>query len=356
MPHSKLTIEQFLSRGLPLSDEELSRMCLDLTNEKLDEMQRGTRDGSLDQPVKVVPREGMPKATMSGYFTQEKFIVSCDPRTLERVLGIYGKLKNGAYILAPISPLMVGDYLNKAYTYVPEGKPFENPDERVYRPGTGAPQWQLTRPLQARVIAQLAPDEPYARFHAPLQKMTIRVAELDQNVKGPPVSERLQFKASPVGGAQGMVRSSGFKAHAGWDLYANIGSPAYAVGWGEVASVLKNQDKSKESYGNYIALQLRSQEANTVAKAFGVKYIYAFYAHLSAIQVKEGDSVWLGQKIGNTGNTGNACNTPPHLHFEMRTKLRWEKGHPLQHTIDPGYLLGWGYYTTKADQNSDPYL
>ncbi|MEU5739532.1 transglycosylase family protein [Streptomyces tendae] len=44
---------------------------------------------------------------------------------------------------------------------------------------------------------------------------------------------------------------------------------------------------------------------------------YSQYAHLSAISVKNGQSVGIGQRLGRSGATGNV--TGPHLHFEVRT-------------------------------------
>ncbi|MFJ4282471.1 transglycosylase family protein [Streptomyces massasporeus] len=44
---------------------------------------------------------------------------------------------------------------------------------------------------------------------------------------------------------------------------------------------------------------------------------YSQYAHLSAISVRDGQSVTAGQRIGRSGSTGNSSG--PHLHFEVRT-------------------------------------
>ena len=62
---------------------------------------------------------------------------------------------------------------------------------------------------------------------------------------------------------------------------------------------------------------------------------YSQYAHLSAISVRDGQSVGEGQRIGRSGSTGNT--TGPHLHFEVRT------GPGFGSDIDPlAYLRAGG--------------
>ncbi|MFG3546394.1 transglycosylase family protein [Streptomyces sp. NPDC047725] len=62
---------------------------------------------------------------------------------------------------------------------------------------------------------------------------------------------------------------------------------------------------------------------------------YSQYAHLSAISVRNGQSVGAGQRLGRSGATGNV--TGPHLHFEVRT------GPDFGSDVDPvAYLRAGG--------------
>ena len=81
-------------------------------------------------------------------------------------------------------------------------------------------------------------------------------------------------------------------------------------------------------------------ESANWGKSYGIQAIqkveggWVIYAHLSKLNVKAGDKVVAGQKIGESGNTGNSSG--PHLHFEMRNNIRWSAGKDL----DPSVILG----------------
>jgi murein DD-endopeptidase MepM/ murein hydrolase activator NlpD len=74
---------------------------------------------------------------------------------------------------------------------------------------------------------------------------------------------------------------------------------------------------------------IRSVAAGSVVSAgwggsFGYQVVvrhgdgrYSQYAHLSAISVRDGQTVSAGQRLGRSGSTGNSSG--PHLHFEVRT-------------------------------------
>ena len=116
------------------------------------------------------------------------------------------------------------------------------------------------------------------------------------------VSNILTLRNDPFGkGAFGASRSGG-RIHAGIDLTNAVGSPVMASKSGRV--FFAGDDPG---YGHYV--EIRHPDG-----------LLTRYAHLSRIQVKEGEWVHQHQVIGASGKTGNA-NQPvitPHLHFEIR--------------------------------------
>lgn len=103
------------------------------------------------------------------------------------------------------------------------------------------------------------------------------------------------------------------RAHQGWDFEAQDGTPCFAVAHGEIAHVRDGGD-----YGRQIVLRFRFDfdgdgDHDT---------LFAFYAHLSRIDVEPGQLVTRGQQIGLTGSSGNAAGmsgADKHLHFEVRS-------------------------------------
>ena len=96
--------------------------------------------------------------------------------------------------------------------------------------------------------------------------------------------------------------------HKAWDIAAVTGSAVVAAEEGTVTYV-QIWDGSYDttgmmSYGHMI--EIRHADGNTT-----------LYAHLSEINVQQGEKVVRGQRIGRVGSTGNA--TGPHLHFEVIT-------------------------------------
>lgn len=88
--------------------------------------------------------------------------------------------------------------------------------------------------------------------------------------------------------------------HRGLDIQADIGTGVLASEDGVV--VLANE---VNKYGNVIYVNHRGGYQTR-------------YAHLSSFDVKAGDVVKKGQLIGQSGISGNAGDSLPHLHFEIR--------------------------------------
>lgn len=89
-----------------------------------------------------------------------------------------------------------------------------------------------------------------------------------------------------------------YQFHGGVDISGNKGDPIAAFAAGTVEYVGED-----DSYGLYLQLDHSN----------GVK---SFYAHCSAVCVKKGQTVALGEKIAEVGSSGSA--TGPHLHLELK--------------------------------------
>ena len=96
--------------------------------------------------------------------------------------------------------------------------------------------------------------------------------------------------------------------HPAWDMVAPTGSPVIAADDGVViyTQVWNGivTDGDNNSYGHMV--EIKHADGNIT-----------LYAHLSEINVQQGDTVVRGQQIGRVGDTGNA--TGAHLHFEVIT-------------------------------------
>ncbi len=102
-----------------------------------------------------------------------------------------------------------------------------------------------------------------------------------------------------------------WRAHNGTDLAAPTGTTVRTVSDGVVTFA-----GVQNGYGNVIYI-MHSGNQETV------------YAHLSSIDVKKGQSVEQGQKIGAVGSTGWA--TGPHLHYELR--VNGEQRDPMANAL-----------------------
>ena len=89
------------------------------------------------------------------------------------------------------------------------------------------------------------------------------------------------------------------REHGGIDFAADMNEPVYAVDKGKVVSAGYNG-----GYGQMV--KIKHPDGH-----------YTVYAHLNKINVKKGQQVEAGKRIGAVGSTGYS--TGPHLHFEARS-------------------------------------
>ena len=147
-----------------------------------------------------------------------------------------------------------------------------------------------------------------------------------QPVKNPKL--RTHGLASVRGAMFGMTRNNGKRAHQGVDLALDKGYRCYAVENGTVVTT----STEFGGHGFVVILQMNCPDKPQLHGLF------AFYSHLSRIDVKVGQTIKAGHQIGLSGDTGNAKGMDTiekggHLHFEIRTQRI--AGIGLQNRIDP---------------------
>lgn len=118
---------------------------------------------------------------------------------------------------------------------------------------------------------------------------------------------------------RGPRRGELVRAHDGIDVYARLGTPVVAPFAGMVIVPAERwQPWHAERYG--VTVVIVSQEP--LSEGY-----HAILSHLDQAFVEPGDVIRRGEVIGLAGTSGNAEDSPPHVHFELRAPfmLEWRE-------------------------------
>lgn len=122
----------------------------------------------------------------------------------------------------------------------------------------------------------------------------------------PLLRESYLFITSPFGMRQDPMDKSKQQMHKGIDIRCKHDAVLATENGGKVVAVNQNVNTAG---GKSITVEYNREDGSKVQTT---------YMHLSEVNVKVGDAVSAGQKIGVTGNTGTRT-TGEHLHFGVKT-------------------------------------
>ena len=122
----------------------------------------------------------------------------------------------------------------------------------------------------------------------------------------PVAREEYLFITSPFGMRQDPMDKSKQQMHKGIDIRCKHDAVLATENGGKVVAVNQNVNTAG---GKSITVEYNREDGSKVQTT---------YMHLSEVNVKVGDAVSAGQKIGVTGNTGTRT-TGEHLHFGVKT-------------------------------------
>jgi murein DD-endopeptidase MepM/ murein hydrolase activator NlpD len=180
-------------------------------------------------------------------------------------------------------------------------------------PALGAATVWLIAAAMASVLALGAMLQPALAFSAATStQLAGSKAEAKAAIATAPEPWRAPVDDARVTSFFGVMRSVLPTPHKGIDFAAKTGTPVHATAAGTVIAagpIAENDGR----YGNAVIIDHGGKQS--------------LYAHLSSVNVRPGQQVQAGQRIGAAGATGFA--TGPHLHLEVR-----ENGH----LIDPASM------------------
>ncbi len=153
--------------------------------------------------------------------------------------------------------------------------------------------------------AQVTPDEAALRRITAERERLARIRALDTGRTGfaQGFVWPAQGRISGVFGSQRVLNGQPRQPHYGLDIAGPTGTPVVAAADGQVTLA-----EEFFFFGRLVVLD-HGHGVNTL------------YAHLSAIDVAEGQAVRAGGRIGAIGATGRV--TGPHLHFSLSWYLTW---------------------------------
>ncbi|HYE13494.1 MAG TPA: M23 family metallopeptidase [Pyrinomonadaceae bacterium] len=156
--------------------------------------------------------------------------------------------------------------------------------------GAGGPWLNLDAAAVSALEARAAHLESDLRAHEAALRERARVPSI-WPIEGGEVTDSYGVRGNPFGGG-----SSEF--HLGQDIAAPRGTPVVAAADGVVVKA-----DWQSGYGQIVILD----HGNGLT---------THYAHLSKIEVTEGQELTRGSQLGQVGSTGRS--TGPHLHYEVR--------------------------------------
>lgn len=114
----------------------------------------------------------------------------------------------------------------------------------------------------------------------------------------------------------GASRDGGRRTHEGVDIFAEKGTPVIAISDGYISRIEETMIGGKVIW---VRDAIRNQAY--------------YYAHLDEFMIEQGARVEAGDTLGTVGNTGNARNTPSHLHFGIYHIRRPKDPLPFIHNV-----------------------